>query len=493
VAGPLVHCSHLLADPPAMLYGPLRPFFAFSAQVYTQRSIAGARPVPYLVLHTSPTPKKAHDNQRWRLPVAVSIEQARSVPMAPKGKPVSLYRVAFHWGLVLLGLTATTVEAQVPRTEKKPTIYLPPKQQVPTQKAVVPRLQAPPPILPTGSNPDSVLITFEDITSAGPSETGAVAVGNHYAGIAFINTAWVLDYSRAAPVPGFARSGTHAIVLCTWQQEICTDSTFQIRFDRPQERVSIWAGVSGRGPAFQVALRAYSKDGVLVASKAVTIDSGMPPHIGTQVEVRADSNQISFVTVTNQGANGMEFALDDVEFQRATLESSTPAPVVDSPVGPTVVDSTVLVPSVTGLTPDSAASVLRAARLGVGMQGQVRVQGQVGTVWTQHPGAGEPARLGDLVNLDIVIGPPPPPPPWWLVPIAVLVAAAAWWKLRKPRPQQSPIPSVVPHLVGSGLDGQEATFAEVKPSPWEIGLRVMVNYPAPATDLQDRAATGEQS
>ena len=124
-------------------------------------------------------------------------------------------------GLAALALLPARVQAQVPAARPKP--------QLPAVR---------PQALTTLAQPvfaalDSGIITFEEFTTPGPGQGGQVRVNDQYPGVTF-NSAWVLDYSKGLTIPGFAHSGTRAIVLC-YGIEFCTDTTFRISFARPRK------------------------------------------------------------------------------------------------------------------------------------------------------------------------------------------------------------------------------------------------------------------
>lgn len=308
------------------------------------------------------------------------------------------------------------------------------------------------------------VLTFEDFTTAGPGEGGQVRLTTQYPGVSF-NSPSILDYSKALAVPGFAHSGTRAIVVCLGI-EFCGDTTFQIHFAEPQQRVRVWAGVSGRhaGPV-SVTLLAFDSNGSQVDRGAAVIATNAPARIETPLEVRSDANRIMTVTIAAQGAFVSDLAIDDVEFEQAAPPPPPPPP-----------PSLVLVPDVTGRSMKEAERMLERVGLGVGMQAQVRETGPVGTIYSQYPPAGDSVQRGDLINLNFIVGPPPPPPPFLLIAIVIAVVGGAAMlvrKLRKPRQRDArPATRLEPRLAHTGLDRQKATVKEAAPLGLEIRLRI---------------------
>ena len=378
---------------------------------------------------------------------------------------------------------------------------------------------------------DSTVLTFEEFTTTGPGTGGQARLTDQYPGVRF-NSAWILDYSQGIPIPRFAHSGTRAIVLC-YAVEFCGDTTFQLRFRQPQQRVRVWVGLS-RSPEQSVVVTMIGLDAAgrpVVRDRAV-IAAAARPRIETTLEARTDSNRIVAVTVAAQPGAGSDFALDDVVFQRAaptppppppppppqqrrvpdvtgqTLEEAgrilgdsgfrigarqwvrergpagtvwrqRPPPGTPAPAGAPVNLFLVLwvtVPDVIGLPRDQADRLLADSGFVAAGGGEVRDALPVGSVGAQRPAAGASAPLGDVVTLDVVIGPPLPPDdgwPRWLIVVGVLIAAAATVMTVRGRRGQKRPPRrgpVTARLASNGLDRQDTSMDE--PKPFDLEIRV---------------------
>src|SRR5205814_678249 len=105
--------------------------------------------------------------------------------------------------------------------------------------------------------PAEKVITFDDLTTVGPQQSGPTVVTSQYAlqGVTF-NSVSAIDYSKGpAAIPGFARSGTIGIEQCVGV-EFCT-TPIRVTFASAQALVRVWVGFSFRLDApMQVQLRA---------------------------------------------------------------------------------------------------------------------------------------------------------------------------------------------------------------------------------------------
>jgi len=381
---------------------------------------------------------------------------------------------------------------------------------------------------PLQAQGDSTVLTFEEFTTTGPGTGGQARLTDPYPGVLF-NSAWILDYSKGIAIPGFAHSGTRAIVLC-YAVEFCGDTTFQLRFRQPQQRVRVWVGLS-RSPEQSVVVTMIGLDaaGRPVARDRAVIAAAARPRIETTLEARTDSNRIVAVTVAAQPGAGSDFALDDVVFQRAaptpppppppqqrrvpdvtgrTLEEAgrilgdsgfrigtrrwvrergpagtvwrqRPPPGTPAAAGAPVTLFLVLwvtVPDVIGLSPGAAEKLLADSGFVATSGGQVRDTLPIGSVGAQRPAANGSAPFGDVVTLDLVIGPPLPPArdwPRWLIVLGGLIAAAATVMTvrgrrgRKRPPRRGPVTA---RLASNGLDRQDTSMDEPKPFDLEIRL-----------------------
>jgi hypothetical protein len=138
-------------------------------------------------------------------------------------------------------------------------------------------------------------------------------ISDQYTGVTF-NDPWLVDYARAG-APGFPHSGSHALTLC-YERRPCSDTTFQLSFARPQQRVKVWAGVPGLSELTIFVLTAFDSAGTFIGNFGAGVSAGRLTRIELPLEVKTDSNQISRVTVEIQGAFIPGFAIDDVEFER---------------------------------------------------------------------------------------------------------------------------------------------------------------------------------
>jgi hypothetical protein len=138
-------------------------------------------------------------------------------------------------------------------------------------------------------------------------------ISDQYTGVTF-NDPWLVDYARAG-APGFPHSGSHALTLC-YERRPCSDTTFQLSFARPQQRVKVWAGVPGLSELTIFVLTAFDSAGTFMGNFGAGVSAGRLTRIELPLEVKTDSNQISRVTVEIQGAFIPGFAIDDVEFER---------------------------------------------------------------------------------------------------------------------------------------------------------------------------------
>lgn len=138
-------------------------------------------------------------------------------------------------------------------------------------------------------------------------------VRDQYTGVTF-NDPWLVDYARAG-APTFPHSGDHALTLC-YERRPCTDTTFQLTFSRPQQRVKVWAGVPGLSELTIFVLNAFDSSGTFMGNSGAGVGPGRLSRIELPLEVKTDSNQISKVVVEIQGAFIPGFAIDDVEFER---------------------------------------------------------------------------------------------------------------------------------------------------------------------------------
>jgi hypothetical protein len=160
-------------------------------------------------------------------------------------------------------------------------------------------------------------------------------ISDQYTGVTF-NDPWLVDYARAG-APGFPHSGSHALTLC-YERRPCSDTTFQLSFARPQQRVKVWTGVPGLSELTIFVLTAFDSAGTFIGNFGAGVSAGRLTRIELPLEVKTDSNQISRVTVEIQGAFIPGFAIDDVEFERmgdtAAVVPITPVPA-DSTNQPT--------------------------------------------------------------------------------------------------------------------------------------------------------------
>ena len=163
-------------------------------------------------------------------------------------------------------------------------------------------------------------ITFEDGPAPG-------RITDQYPGVSF-NRPWLVDYA-AAGAPGFPHSGTHALTLCQERQP-CRDTTFVLTFDRPEQRVKLWAGVPGLSTQTIFVIEAYDSLGTFMGNSGAGVNPGNLSRIELPLEIHTDSNQISSVRILVQGPFIPGFAIDDIEFARAgELREATSQPDVD--------------------------------------------------------------------------------------------------------------------------------------------------------------------
>jgi len=165
------------------------------------------------------------------------------------------------------------------------------------------------------------VITFEDLESTGSGTGGQTRIDSQYRrlGVTF-NRPYLLDYSKGIAVPGVARSGTRAIEHC-YAQEFCT-TPFEMTFARPQSRVKVWVGNSGRSTAgvIDVVLEVFDANARLVGTAAGRVDATRgPAPIATPLEVALDGPEIRTARVRKRDPNAImnDLALDDVEFEAA--------------------------------------------------------------------------------------------------------------------------------------------------------------------------------
>lgn len=142
---------------------------------------------------------------------------------------------------------------------------------------------------------------------------GPARVSDQYTGVSF-NNPWLVDYARAG-APTFPHSGNHALTLC-YERGPCSDTTFQLSFARPQQRVKLWVGVPGLSEQTVFVMTTYDSAGTFMGNFGAGVSAGRLTRIELPLEVKTDSNQISRVTVEIQGAFIPGFAIDDVEFER---------------------------------------------------------------------------------------------------------------------------------------------------------------------------------
>ena len=387
-------------------------------------------------------------------------------------------------------------------------------------------------------NLDRVLITFEEFAApsrqdAGISAPQPVDFPDQYRGLTFRNRL-VLDFGGVPRLDSVPRSGRHAAVPCSGPAP-CRDSSLVLEFAEPQTMLRVWVGSVYPPDVVITLMRAYDRGGVLVGRDSAVIQRTQWPRIQVPLAVRADSNVISFVSISASGLAGRSFAIDDVEFGRLVTPPPSPPPdtvqmrlvpdVIGRPLAEAArmldsagfgvgrrrrvqtdglvgtvyaqypvagksadtvrrVDLDIiarqappqrLVPDVTGRAFAEAESLLATAGLGVGMRGEVRMEGQVGTVHGQYPAGGTPADTVRLVNLEVIVGPPDPPLPWiWIVVGAAAAAAAAtptvrrWWRERFRH-----VPRLSAALADTGLSRQAVTFTEAQPLGLELRLTLL--------------------
>jgi hypothetical protein len=160
-----------------------------------------------------------------------------------------------------------------------------------------------------------VVITFEDIDTGGVGE-GATAILDQYAplGVEF-RLEKVLDYSKGAAIPGFARSGTKAMEPC-YGAEFCS-SPVQMTFTALQSHVKVWVGGRGLTDKQIVVLRTFDGNGVDIRDAAVNLPIGTTP-INQSLEVSLPSAMIAKATVgfasAESGGGDYGLAVDNVEF-----------------------------------------------------------------------------------------------------------------------------------------------------------------------------------
>ena len=174
---------------------------------------------------------------------------------------------------------------------------------VPAPAAAAPLAQAP------------TVISFEDLESEGYGTGGHRVIESQYPGVTF-NRVVLLDYSKAIPLPGIARSGTNAIETC-YAGEFC-HVPIELSFAQPQSRVKLWVGVSrGRPGAFRVVLEAFDGGGVLLGTASSQLDvlQGSLP-IQTPLEVGLVRPQIrrALLRIDQDLVEMGGLAVDDVEF-----------------------------------------------------------------------------------------------------------------------------------------------------------------------------------
>src|SRR6478672_973216 len=166
-------------------------------------------------------------------------------------------------------------------------------------------------------------LSFDDIAPA-PLSTQYQARG------ATFNLPLVRDYSQ---MPGFARSGTHAVELC-FAIEFCK-STLNVNFTAGQARVKVFVGFTSQlGQANRVRMRALDQNGAFVTEAFTTLGpSGAAIPIQAPLEVTSPSANIRQVVIGFESpdafSNGLAF--DDLEFA-----TQGPPPVCTVQQNPTV-------------------------------------------------------------------------------------------------------------------------------------------------------------
>jgi hypothetical protein len=162
--------------------------------------------------------------------------------------------------------------------------------------------------------PTEKVITFDDLTTVGPQQSGPTVVTSQYAGVTF-NSVAAIDYSKGPDaIPGFARSGTIGIEQCVGV-EFCT-TPIRVTIASAQTLVRVWVGFSFRlDSPVQIQLRALNESSSVVGTATATLPANpSPTPIRTPLEVRALSPSIRSIEVSIPGGYDNALAVDHVTF-----------------------------------------------------------------------------------------------------------------------------------------------------------------------------------
>lgn len=322
--------------------------------------------------------------------------------------------------------------------------------------------------------------SFDDI----PPDTISTGV-LHIPG-ARLSPAYLWDLSNSGRVmESFPRSPPRVVSPCRVALRPCADSTMAVTFDSLQQQFSLWIGGLRRQGTPFVTLIALDSNGNPIKRTRIAVDS-FQLGVRTLVSVAADSNAIKEVRIVASGLIP-NFAIDDITYIRIALQAAE------------VIDDSVTVPNLVGLTQETALAVLDSVGLSVGMRDFAEDAGPPNLVLTQAlpPGTrvarstpvpfilSTPVTQADPTDPTIVIEPSRTNwTPWIIIAAVVLLGALAWWLFHRsppppaPDPPRPPSAQITARLLSTGLTDMEVSLTEaaVADIPITFSLDVQSSY-----------------